>query len=70
VQKEGFMKIEVDQIKCDTTGICVSQCPEVFRFQEGSKKAAVILDEIPRGLHQRCREIASLCPTEAIVINE
>ena len=64
------MKIEVDQLKCDTTGICVSKCPEVFRFQEGSKKATVILDEIPRGLEQRCREIAGLCPREAVIISE
>ena len=33
------MKIEVDQNKCGTIGICVKECPEVFRFQEGSKKA-------------------------------
>ena len=64
------MRIEVDQLKCDTTGICVSQCPEVFRFQEGSKKATVILDEIPRGLEQKCREIVGLCPREAIILKE
>ena len=64
------MKVEVDQLRCDTTGICVSKCPEVFRFQEGSKKATVILDEIPSRLEQKCREIAGLCPREAVIISE
>lgn len=64
------MKIEVDQLKCDTTGICVNECPEVFRFQEGSKRATVILDEIPSRLQQRCRDVAGLCPTDAIIIKE
>ena len=64
------MKVEVDQLRCDTTGICVIKCPEVFRFQEGSKKATAILDEIPRSLERKCREIAGLCPREAIIISE
>lgn len=64
------MKCEVDQLKCDTTGICVSECPEVFRFLEGSKKATVIHDKIPLELEQKCREIADLCPTSAIIISE
>ncbi len=62
------MKVEVDQRKCDTTGICVKECPDVFRFQEGSKKASVIFDVIPLGLQQKCREVAKMCPNNAIVI--
>ena len=64
------MKVEVDQIKCGTIGICVLECPEVFRFQEGSKKAEVILKEIPPGLQQKCREVARKCPNEAIIVEE
>jgi ferredoxin len=69
-EKEGLMKIEVDQVKCDMTGICVKECPQVFRFQEGSKKAAVVLDEIPLELEQKCRDVAGLCPSDAIIIRE
>jgi len=70
VEKEEHMKIEVDQILCDITGICVKECPQVFRFREGSKKATVILDEIPVELQQKCREVAGMCPTNAIIITE
>lgn len=70
VEKEGPVKVEVDQRKCDTTGICVKECPQVFRFQEGSKRATVILDEIPLELQQKCMEVAGMCPTNAIIIRD
>ncbi len=62
------MKVEVDQKKCDTTGVCVKECPEVFRFQEGSKKATVISEAIPLGLQEKCIEVAKMCPNNAIVV--
>lgn len=64
------MKVEVDDLKCETAGICVQQCPEVFRFREGSKKAAVIKDEVPPSLEEKCREIAGTCPAGAIRVFE
>jgi len=64
------MKAEVDQMKCRTVGLCVMECPEVFRFQEGSKRATVILEEIPSHLQEKCREAARKCPNEAIIIKD
>jgi ferredoxin len=64
------MKAEVDESKCETAGICVKECPEVFRFREGSKKAAVIKDEVPPCLEEKCREIAGMCPAKAIRVFE
>jgi ferredoxin len=64
------MKVEVDQMKCGTVGICVKICPEVFRFQEGSKKATVILDPIPATFHEQCRSAARECPNNAVIIKE
>ena len=64
------MRVEVDQVKCGTVGICVMECPEVFRFLEGAKKAQVTLKEIPPELHQKCREMARKCPNNAILIEE
>ena len=64
------MKAEVDQFKCETVGICVKICPDVFRFQEGSKKATVIMDEIPPRLQKKCREAARACPNMAITIHD
>lgn len=64
------MRVHVDQIKCNSNGLCVVKCPEVFRFQEGSKKSGVRLERIPSVLWNKCREVAALCPTGAIVIEE
>ena len=64
------MKVEVDQMKCRTVGICVKDCHEVFRFQPGSKRAMVVLEEIPPRLQQKCREVARKCPNKAILIKE
>ncbi len=62
------MKIRVDQLKCDTTGICVKECPELFRFQEGSKKAEAIEEEVPAALERACMDVAARCPSKAIII--
>jgi ferredoxin len=62
------MKVDVDQMKCGTVGICVKICPEVFRFQEGSKKATVLLDPIPTAYHDQCRRAARECPNNAIIV--
>lgn len=64
------MKVEVDQMKCDTTGLCVKTCPEVFRFQEGSKKATVILDPIPVAYWEKCLKAARECPKKAVIIQK
>jgi ferredoxin len=64
------MKVEVDQMKCGTVGICVKICPEVFRFQEGSKKATVILDPIPTAFYDKCRRAARECPNNAVIVRE
>jgi ferredoxin len=64
------MKAKVNQMKCVTVGICVKICPEVFRFQEGSKKATVVLDPIPAAFHDKCRKAARECPNNAIIIAE
>jgi len=46
------------------------ECPEVFRFLEGSKKAVVILREIPADLQPKCLRASLLCPEKAIIIKE
>ena len=64
------MKVIVDQVKCHTIGICVKICPEVFRFQEGSKKAVAVTGEIPEYLEDKCIMAARECPNKAIRIEE
>ena len=63
------MKVRVDQLKCDTTGICVKECPELFRFQEGSKKAKALMEIVPPTLERTCLRIAERCPTNAVIID-
>jgi ferredoxin len=64
------MRAEVDQLKCRTVGRCVKACPEVFRFQVGSKRATVTLDPIPPALEEKVREAARGCPEKAVLIKE
>lgn len=64
------MKVTVDEMKCRTVGLCVKECPDVFRFREGSKRAHVRLDPIPSALQDCCRRAAALCPNGAIIIEE
>jgi ferredoxin len=64
------MKIRVDQLKCDTSGICVMECPELFRFQEGSKKAKALVEEVPPSMKDICIRIADRCPSKAIILEE
>jgi ferredoxin len=64
------MRAEVDQMKCRTVGECVKTCPDVFRFQEGSKRATVLFDPIPSRFEKKVREAARRCPEKAVIIEE
>ena len=64
------MKIKVDQLKCDTSGLCVKRYPEIFNFQEGSKKAEAIAEEIPLYLEPKYLDIVAICPSRAISIEK
>ena len=64
------MKVEVDQVKCTTMGVCVKICPKVFRFQEGSNKAIAISGDVPPDLMEKCIRAARDCPNQAIIIRE
>jgi len=64
------MKVEVDQVKCGTMGVCVKTCPEVFRFQEGSKKAIAISGDVPADHVEKCIRAARSCPKQAIIIRD
>jgi len=68
LKEEGFMKVEVDEVKCGTIGFCVKICPEIFRFHPGSKKAYAMMTEVPSHLQAKCSEAARRCPNNAIVI--
>ena len=64
------MKVFVDQIKCKSYGTCVKECPQIFRFQSGNKKAYVIREKVPPELEGLCREMVIKCKANAISIQE
>lgn len=64
------MKVVVDQLRCQTNGQCVKLCPQLFRFQAGSKKSMALKEEVPLELEEQCRVAARACPREAIIISE
>jgi ferredoxin len=70
MKTEEIMRAEVDQLKCRTVGECVRICPDVFRFQEGSKRATVLVDPIPPRFEAKVRQAAKRCPQSAVIIQE
>ena len=61
------MLVRVMEDKCGTAGMCVKICPEIFRFQERSKKAEVVMDRVPPHLINSCRKAVDSCPNKAII---
>ena len=53
---------------CSACGICEDICPEVFVL--GDEKAEVKVNPIPAEYHEKVRESAEECPTEAIEVTE
>ena len=64
------MKLRIDQLKCDTTGMCVKKYPQLFRFQEGSKKAEIREELVPLYLEPESKKIVEVCPRGAITIEK
>lgn len=60
------MKVIVDDTQCSGAGECVRECPEVFQFREGSKKAKVIRVPVPAEYEDACLHAAEKCPSQAI----
>jgi ferredoxin len=63
-----LMRVRVIQNKCGSVGMCVKTCPDIFRFQEGSKKATVVEEKVPPHLEQKCFKAAGLCPNKAVAV--
>lgn len=64
------MQVTILLNKCGTIGKCVQICPEVFQFQPGHKKAAVVSNPVPKIYEDDCRKAAAACPNDAVVIRE
>jgi ferredoxin len=62
------MRVLVDMIRCSSVGNCIRECPEVFRFAQGSKKAVAKMEEVPPRLQKKCIQAAQSCPHGAVII--
>lgn len=64
------MRVEIDEVRCCGAGFCVKMCPEVFRVEEATRKTAVMLEPVPSGLRDACRNAVWHCPNGAVRIEE
>ena len=62
------MKAIVDLDLCTGCGLCVDTCPAVFEMDDAVAK--VLVERVPEGARDTCREAADNCPVEAIKIEE
>ena len=62
------MLVRVLEDKCDTTGVCVKICPEIFHLKKGNKKSEVIMDRVPQHLVNSCLKAVDSCPNSAIAV--
>ncbi len=63
------MKASIDPQLCTGCGLCVDACGEVFDMGDDDL-AVVIVDIVPPGAEDACRQAADDCPTEAILIEQ
>ncbi|HEX9888601.1 MAG TPA: ferredoxin [Nitriliruptorales bacterium] len=63
------MKVEVDYERCDSNGLCMAACPEVFEVRDDGF-LYVLQDEPAEELRPKVVEAADVCPTQAITVSD
>lgn len=63
------MKTRVNKDGCIGCGICVSICPDVYRFDENGSAESVV-DTIPEGQITEAEQARDSCPVNVIDIYE
>ncbi|MDG2303965.1 MAG: ferredoxin [Candidatus Binatia bacterium] len=64
------MKIRVDYDLCQGHGTCKGEAPEVFDVDDDAMQAIILQEKPEPALHDRVRQAAKFCPTNAIQIEE
>lgn len=61
------MKASIDSDGCISCGLCVSICPDVFRFGD-EPYAEVYVDTVPVEMEDAAKEAEESCPASVISI--
>ena len=64
-----MIKINVDYDRCDSNGVCVQMCPEVFEIREDGF-LYLFMETAPADLAQKLSDAEDGCPTGAISLEE
>ena len=63
------MKIVVDRELCESNGLCVDACPEVFHI-DAHDRLVILIDRPAEALRARVELAARVCPRQALRIEE
>lgn len=63
------MKVVVDREICESQGVCVRNCPEVFELGDDDR-LRILVDEIPEDKVEAVRHCVDRCPLQALSLVE
>lgn len=64
------MRVIIDELRCDASGLCVGACPEVFALDDDSDVVTVLQEEPDESLRERVHYAAERCPKAAIRVED
>jgi ferredoxin len=67
---EVIMRVQVEIVRCGGIAYCVRESSELFRIDEGSKRAQVLAEPVPPHLERAARRAAAACPYRALMVEE
>ncbi len=63
------MKVHVDRKICESSGVCMGFCPDIFDLDE-EDVPAIPDGDVPREAAELVRLSVKLCPRQALTIEE
>jgi len=63
------MKIVVDRDLCESNGLCVDACPEVFHI-DNEDRLVILIDRPDETLRAKVELAVRVCPRQALHIEE